>query len=244
MKILFDIGNTRIKAAIWRGGALQSLASCATEQTNFPEQWHLAGEPESIHIASVANSERSGALQAWADKHWGITPVIATVQQGTGGVHTAYLAPSTLGIDRWLAALGAFHLANRQPVCVIDAGTALTVDIVDHNGCHLGGMIAPGLSLMIESLTHRTAQLALEKISVPDIFAVTTESAISLGCADYIGGMIEKLQKRLVGAGLSDAVWYVTGGQGEVVMEIAAKDMEWVPDLVLQGLAIAAEATP
>ena len=182
-------------------------------------------------------------LGKWAHTTWECELSRARVVQGLGGVRTTYANPQQLGVDRWLAALGAYHLAHRQGVCVIDAGTALTVDLVDKHGAHLGGLIAPGIELMIESLTKGTAQLALENISVPDIFATDTQSAISLGCADYIAGMIERVKQRIMRQNLNIQTWYVTGGQGELVTRLSTQQMQPVPELVLHGLAIVAEQT-
>ena len=95
---------------------------------------------------------------------------------------------------------------------------------------------------MVNSLTKGTEKLALENISVPDIFATNTEAAISLGCADYVAGMIERVGQRIKRQSMSIDTWYITGGQGELVASLCDQQMLHVPELVLRGIAIAAES--
>ncbi|MGR8948708.1 MAG: type III pantothenate kinase [Gammaproteobacteria bacterium] len=245
MNLLFDIGNTRIKAAAQGKHGLDALPSISSQRNlPFPPEWE-AYPPESIYLASVASDDVVERINDWAWERWQLRVTVIEVQQDVAGIHTRYGEPKKLGVDRWLAALGAYHDAGRTGVCVIDAGTALTVDVVDDSGVHHGGLIAPGLELMIRSLTHNTAQLKLENISFPDIFAIDTEAAISLGCADYVAGMMERAGRRINKQALNIERWYVTGGQGELVMSLAEKElgleMKNVPDLVLHGIAIAVE---
>ena len=245
MNLLFDIGNTRVKVAREEDGSLQSLPSISsTVETAFPPDWE-SKVPDAIYLASVANDEINHRVCQWANDRWQLDVKTIAVQQDLAGIHTRYQKPETLGVDRWLAALGAYHIECGQGICVIDAGTALTVDVVDNNGVHHGGLIAPGLELMIRSLTNNTAQLALENISVPDIFAVDTQTAISLGCADYVAGMIQRATERIAKQELRITKWYVTGGQGALVEKLALRElnieMRNMPDLVLQGIAIVAK---
>lgn len=242
MKMLFDVGNTRIKAAISNHGReLRSLPDCGTHQSEFPSTWSGIETPEAIFIASVAAEAPCERIAAWAESSWHLKAHRVKVKQNVGGMRTAYKNPAQLGVDRWLAALGAYQLADQQAVCVIDAGTALTVDVVDKSGLHRGGLIAPGFNLMIESLTKNTERLELENISVPDIFALDTESAISLGCADYVTGMLNRVAKRLKTLNLNVNAWFITGGQGAFVSDLSEMDLSVVPDLVLQGIDVATE---
>lgn len=243
MKLLFDVGNTLIKAARYDNGEFSLLPSVPSGvDFAVPCEWETTQSPQAVCVASVANEKVFLHLAKWARQRWSCDITRIRVIQDLAGVRTKYADPQQLGVDRWLAALGGYHLANRRGVCVIDAGTALTVDLVDANGTHHGGLIAPGVELMINSLTDGTEQLALENISVPDIFATNTEAAISLGCADYVAGMIERVRQRIQRQCMNIDTWYVTGGQGELVASLCDQQMSYVPELVLRGIAIAAES--
>ena len=158
-------------------------------------------------------------------------------------MRTAYRDPAQLGVDRWLAALAAFA-AERSAVCVIDAGTALTVDIVDDSGLHLGGLIAPGPELMRESLVRGTAQLASGCIEQVNAFADNTADAISLGCGDATRGVLRGVAERLESRAPGERYrWYLTGGAAPLVAALLERQWIQVPDLVLRGLAVVAGAT-
>ena len=243
MKLLFDVGNTLIKAARYENGEFSLLPSVPSGvDFAIPREWEAAQTPRDVCVASVANEKVFLHLAKWVRQRWSCDIMRIRVTQDLAGLRTHYADPQQLGVDRWLAALGGYHLANRQGVCVIDAGTALTVDLVDRDGTHHGGLIAPGIELMVNSLTKGTEQLALENISVPDIFATNTEAAISLGCADYVAGMIERVGQRIKRQSMSIDTWYITGGQGELVASLCDQQMLHVPELVLRGIAIAAES--
>ena len=243
MKLLFDVGNTLIKAARYENGEFSLLPSVSSGvDFAIPREWEAAQTPREVCVASVANEKVFLHLAKWARQRWSCDITRIRVTQDFAGLRTNYADPQQLGVDRWLAALGGYHLANRQGVCVIDAGTALTVDLVDKGGTHHGGLIAPGIELMVNSLAKGTEQLALENISVPDIFATNTEAAISLGCADYVAGMIERVGQRIKRQSMSIDTWYITGGQGELVASLCDQQMLHVPELVLRGIAIAAES--
>ena len=89
----------------------------------------------------------------------GRPPEFASSTDTAAGVRNGYSNPAQLGVDRWLAVIGAFH-RHRDACCVVDAGTALTIDGVDATGQHLGGFIVPGPRLMVESLLTGTSDLA------------------------------------------------------------------------------------
>ena len=139
--------------------------------------------------------------------------------------------------------MGGFRRA-RGAACVVDAGTALTVDVITQRGDHLGGLIAPGLSLMVGSLTQGTAQLALAQVEAIDRFATNTAGAISLGCREAIAGILARVGERWRHEIGEVPKWYATGGEAEVIKELSPFPVEVIPDLVLQGIAIVAEHTP
>lgn len=242
--LLIDIGNSRIKAGVLRGDALQMLKPCEWRKTQAGDAWSevLRGvsKPERIFVANVGGNAIATALHAWTERHWRVTPVFVKVQAECAGVRTSYERPAQLGVDRWLAAIAAWHRA-RGPCCVLDAGTALTVDVVTREGAHVGGLIAPGLNLMARSLTQGTAQLALDEVRSVDRFAASTPAAISLGCREAIAGLIGRVAARLAREHGEDFSWFVTGGEAAAVAELSSVPLQIAPELVLRGLAIAAE---
>lgn len=244
MMLLIDIGNSRIKAGQCLRGDIRQLKPCEWRKAQPQDCWGsvLQGlpRPERVMVSNVAGNAIATALKAWVGERWQLEPEFVTVRQDFAGIHTRYDRPAQLGVDRWLAALAGFHLA-KGPCCVIDSGTALTVDIVTDEGQHIGGLIAPGLNLMVRSLTQGTAQLALDEVQSVDCFATNTAAAISLGCREAVAGLITRVAERLARDVPGEPAWFVTGGEAKTIEELSPLPLKRVPDLVLQGLRIVAE---
>ena len=218
MLLLVDIGNTRLKAA---SVGAAGLARRAAVPTATPEAWAAwaatVDGPTRVVVANVAGSRVADAFAALATAHWGLTPEFVRPDRAAHGMRTVYRDPARLGVDRWLAALAAWR-AQGGPVVVIDMGTALTVDVVTATGCHLGGLIAPGLELMRTSLRHGTAQLDRAAVDAVAGFADNTEDAIALGCWSAVAGLLGETRRRLASAaGTAGAAWFLTGGAGGAV---------------------------
>ena len=177
------------------------------------------------------------ALAGWMQSHWQQAVTFARVMPTCAGMRTRYEQPQRLGVDRWLAALAGFHLA-RGAACVIDSGTAFTADVVNGEGEHLGGLIAPGLSLMARSLTQGTAHLNLDVVQRVDAIATNTVAAISLGCQDAIAGLVAQLARRVAREVPGPVAWFITGGEAAQIAGFVELPLRVEADLVLRGLAL------
>lgn len=244
MRLLIDIGNSRIKAGVTQSGSITGLPSYAWRDGNFDagcqQLFENLARPSRVIVANVAGSAIAARLTEFATARWQLAAEFAHVQVDFAGLRTHYGQPGQLGIDRWLAALAGFKLA-RGAVGVIDAGTAFTVDVVNSAGEHLGGWIAPGAGLMARSLTRGTAQLRIDALQPVERFATNTPAAISLGCREAIAGMLLRVAARWQREIGATPQWLVTGGEAGLVREVSPFPLLEVPDLVLQGLEIFAE---
>ena len=239
MSLLVDIGNSRIKAGLWQAGSIALLPARAWRGEDMGALFEamFAELPARPVLASnVAGPEIGNALARWVRERWQQEVRFAHVLPDFAGMRTRYEQPTRLGIDRWLAALAGFRLAQGA-ACVIDAGTAFTADVVNADGDHLGGLIAPGLSLMARSLTQGTAHLNLETVQRVEHIATNTVAAISLGCQDAIAGLIDQLALRVAREVPGPVSWFITGGEAEQIAAFVTKRLRVEPDLVLCGLA-------
>ncbi|MBM4228648.1 MAG: type III pantothenate kinase [Gammaproteobacteria bacterium] len=245
MRLVIDIGNTRIKAALEDAGSLQLLGACAWRgealDSILARALEQAARPGEILVANVGGAAVADALTGFCEARWGLAPRFMRVQRECAGMTTHYDDPSRLGVDRWLAALAAW-VETLGPVCVVDAGTALTVDVVTGQGDHRGGLIAPGLALMARSLTQGTAQLDIDHLEPVAHFATNTRQGISLGCRDAVAGLLERVAARWKNELGVQPRWFLTGGEAAQVQEICSFSLEIVPDLVHRGILAAAEA--
>ncbi len=153
----------------------------------------------------------------------------------------AYPEPSTLGSDRWVAALGAWRLTGAA--IVVQCGTAITTDAVDETGRFLGGAIAPGLHAMARGLAASAPRLPIfggvRDIAVP---AVTSQDCVEAGVGLAFCGAIERLVADLLGV-LPAAALLITGGAAPTYLRRGHLAFTHVPDLLHQGLRCLAQAS-
>lgn len=242
MILLLDIGNTRIKWARLEGGKLGASRSA----THVDEQLDLALKrafddpmPTRVFAANVAGPLVAKAMSDLCLERKWPRPEFFIASPERCGVRNGYTDPARLGADRWAAVIGAFK-HHGGPVCVIDAGTAITVDAVDAKGNHLGGLIAPGPQSMKRALADATSALRDLGEGVFTLLAKDTRSAVTSGgwhaAAGFLERMLELMPERLG----KDARYLLTGGDAARLDALLPKRFTLVPDLVLQGLAAAA----
>jgi type III pantothenate kinase len=156
-----------------------------------------------------------------------------------------YRDPAQLGTDRWHAALGACVQRPGTSLVVVNAGTATTVDCVRHRGEteFIGGCIAPGVRLMLESLARGTAGLPLADGATAD-FPASTDQAIMTGVLDAQAGLVERVWHRFTAALGAAPALLVGGGHADAIVARLAADLAPAIEhnLVLRGLALRANA--
>lgn len=160
---------------------------------------------------------------------------------GGFGVINGYQQPELLGVDRWLALIAVRH-HHPLPAVIVDFGTALTLDVLDGDGRHRGGLICPGLNLMYQSLGNGTAGIAIdgEKIEGDSILGQSTRTAVRLGIHHAVLGMIERVMHKLQKEWPQLHVILTGGDADEVALRLSAP-VHRVPDLVLKGLAVVSQ---
>jgi len=188
---LFDAGNSRLKYAPLRAdGSLGEVHVSAHDGQELPSDWARA-LPERMEAAEVAlvapPAIRAALLDGLVTRARRISLVSA--QKHCAGVEVAYATPQRFGVDRFLSLLAA-HARGGGPWLVVGVGTALTVDLLDTDGRHLGGRIAASPTLMRQALSERAAQLPVcGGVYVP--FAVDTGDALESGALGAAIGLIE-----------------------------------------------------
>lgn len=252
--LLINVGNSRVRMAAVVNGALQpgralavgtpaelldACAAAARALTGSPQR-----EP-AVVMASVNDPVADPLAEALA----GLTTTsgrrcgLVRVPRGLGVPIVHHLPePVTVGVDRLLAALAAFERSG-QACAVIDAGTAITVDLVDDQGVFRGGVIAPGLRVMLASLHEHTA--ALPRIEPeepgpdgvpPPAPGLTTAQAMQRGCVAACRGLVRQVVEHY--AELCGRYPRVIATGGDAPRLFAGDDLieHIVPDLVLMGL--------
>ena len=230
-----DAGNSYVKWRLTGEGAANVRGSQPTELV-LTQGLDLKAVTDisMARLSSVANNALAQRLQKQLFDQFAINLQIARVSGAVNGVTCAYPDPERLGIDRWLAVLAAYE-AYRTSVLVIDAGSAMTLDLVSADGQHVGGYIMAGRQMMREALAQGTDSVKVSaqadiSMMVP---GQNTADAVNRGCLLTAVAVIEKL------AAQYPAALVITGGDAPALMEALPLDSFHHPDLVLEGLAVA-----
>jgi type III pantothenate kinase len=245
MHLLIDLGNSRLKwaqsaAGEWRTGALP-LDSKKDFASLMNEAWGKIAPPHRVVVCSVSGPERSGALEQWIRARWSLAPHVALPQTQQLGVKNSYRDPRQLGADRWAALIGARGLTARA-ACVVDAGTAVTVEALSAEGVFLGGAIFPGLRLLRDSLARGTEAIPAAVGNAEDCLGRSTGDGVAAGTLFGLAGAVERLideYRRPLGEAMEI---FLTGGDAPVLAAHLRVPVTTVPDLVLKGLARIADS--
>jgi type III pantothenate kinase len=246
--LLIDIGNTRIKWASFNGGRLgksRAKAHAGWKAGDFRRQLFGARKYTRVWATSVAGENVDQALAQTAHQA-GIRATFVRTPRRGGGVTVGYPEPWRLGVDRYVAMVGAHQLFSRLPVLIVGVGTAMTIDLVGADGRHRGGVIIPGPQLMVDTLltkTHgikRRAQGGAKAGKA--LFGRSTKAAIVQGSRYAAAALIDRAVEEarpLVGR---KPLVLLMGGDAASVRPLLNSACVGVPDLVLRGLAALAEA--
>lgn len=233
-----DLGNTRCKWRLLVNGQVTARGVFPHQQPNPLAD--IAATVDRIRVVSVAADDVQAAFIEQLVP-LGVEPEFAHSSHHAAGVRCAYDDPSRLGADRWLAAVAGFHHAQAA-VLVLDAGTALKADLVDAEGNHLGGYIAPGRGLMKSSLLSDTGKVRFTEAEYTGglRFGCDTGDAVNAGVfASQIGAILVAIDEAERHIGREFAI-ILTGGDApslvELLPERAYRRITLLPDLVLDGL--------
>jgi type III pantothenate kinase len=253
--LLVDIGNSRIKWVRVVGGRFGHRHAAAHLGWGVADYGRrLFGRAggaqrtggariERVLVSSVAGSKANRAL-AVAARRAGAGARFVKVPRRGGGVTVGYADPWRLGVDRFVAAVGAHALFTRVPVCVVGVGTAMTIDLVGADGRHRGGVIIPGPTLMVETLLDRTegirrrARGGRTVVVGRSLFGRSTRAAIVQGARHAAAATIDQAVEQaqlLVGR---PPLVVLTGGGAPAVRGLLRSRWVLIPDLVLRGLGV------
>lgn len=169
MNLLVDIGNTLVKCAVSDRGAVIAEERAERLTGDLLDRL-LTGRPVGRAIVCSTRGAVPELVKAVRER---VGVCLEFTQRTPVPIGNAYRSPETLGLDRLAAAVGAAALCPGRNVLIVDAGTALTVDLVTADGVFRGGCISPGLRMRLQALHDHTAALPLCEpseagLAVPD----------------------------------------------------------------------------
>jgi type III pantothenate kinase len=230
MDWLFDLGNSRLKYAALAGGAPGPMQALAHDGVTAPEQLPRGG---TAWLASVVPPALAQALAAALAARFEQVRQARTLP-ALGRLRVAYGEPARLGVDRFLAMLGALE-AGGGPWLVVGVGTALAIDALDADGRHLGGRIAPSPTLMRAALHARVPHLPAQG-GRPVDFAADSADALASGCEGAALALVQDSRARARAAFAAEPALLLHGGGADALApRLPAAVLR--PELVLEGLA-------
>ena len=247
MTLLVDIGNSSIAWAMLGEDGLSAggsvLHSGKPTKALWDKLWPKLAPPRVV-VASVAAPAMAAHLKSWVARHWGIEMELITSQASALGVRNAYAEAACLGGDRWASLLAAHAQYPGRPVCIVDCGSAITIDAVDVTGQHLGGLIAPGIAMMRDSLLTGTGTIAdaLRPAEAGErrLLGTDTRSGIEGGTLYAAVAFVDRVAADLRDEMGGELACVLTGGDAPQILPLLSGTFDHVPQLVLQGLALLA----
>lgn len=240
-RILIDVGNTRTKCVLAEGEALVARRRLATAALtpDSVEKVTAEWDAEEVVMCSVVPEKDVVFHEVFGAR------LLVVSWEIPLGIGIDYPEPATIGADR-LANAAALARCHGAPGVVVDFGTAVTFDVVSAAGAYCGGVIAPGVEMMNNYMSERTALLPrVDLVKSPPVLGRSTVEAMQAGAYYGYSGMVRRILDELAGAlgGEEKVTMVATGGAGALFHGELGVDL-YEPDLTLHGLRLIAEAQP
>jgi type III pantothenate kinase len=230
MIILIDAGNTTVKlASVNVNGEI--------ERISIEQFLYSILMVEKVIYASVKNSPELEEIVEKCHKN-NIYCQQITTSRVFEKIQCGYEVVENLGVDRWLAIIAARTIYSENNLIIVDAGTAITLDVCQGEQ-HLGGWIAPGLKLMQESIVEKAPGVFSGSNTKTEIFGTNTPSALFHGCIYSLVGMIEKAEEQLKSIEnrrSQPTKIILTGGDAGIISKYLTLTFDVNEDLVFIGI--------
>ncbi|OUS30807.1 hypothetical protein A9Q99_05415 [Gammaproteobacteria bacterium 45_16_T64] len=240
--VYFDVGNTRAKWSLVDGGeSVFGVLSLGSESPDVEAMLAITRTARKVMISSVKDPCAIVQLTTAISEAWGVEASFACTRPEQRGLICSYEDPSRLGVDRWLA-----MLAGRDRVagafCVIDCGSAVTIDVVASDGAHIGGYILPGLQLGVSALLGGTDQVIVDcdNFAIASLeFGRNTTDAVYNGALFGLKSSVEAaLSQALLVVDTGPCSLLLTGGDGALLSGLIHPESVYIENLVLDGLKL------
>ncbi len=243
--LLLDVGNSRIKWGVLDDGEIRRTGHISQERirekglqvltTRLPRR---VGQ---VFVSNVAGTSFATRLSGVVGMHCDCDVRFARTEKRGWGVTNSYTQPRRMGVDRWVAMVGAWAEVGASCL-VVDAGTAVTLDAIDDDGVHLGGQIIPGVATMAAALSSNTSDIPLvrpapgRKGADLQMFGHNTAAAVREGAQNAVAGAVDRAIRTLQSSAYDPEI-VLTGGDASRILNALSETPMHRPHLVLQGLA-------
>lgn len=232
MKLIIDIGNTRAKLGVFEQNRLKKVVVVDKDKI-------VAEIKKNTLMFSISASIISSVTTISKSTRKEITKLLCPIflnSQTKVPFKNCYGTPNTLGVDRIALATAAVVQYPNKNILVIDAGTCITFDFINHKNEYLGGAISPGIAMRYKSLHHFTSKLPLLSIAKnPNLIGIDTNTSIHSGIingvCNEIDGVINQYKEKF-----DDLTIVLTGGDTYFLAKQLKSGIFAQPNFVLEGL--------
>ena len=236
MILLVDIGNSRTKYIFSDQLSSGKYKVVSNQQLTLNWLVNNFNNIEQVILANVSKNELTDIFELWAVQN-NIAIKVIESEAERFGVKSFYSNAKQLGIDRWLAILGAAKLYANKNVLIVDAGTATTIDLLSGQGQHLGGWILPGINLMFDSLLTNTTKIEAERELKPSlVFGDNTSDNVNNACWAATVGAIELAIAKATNQLDNLDLVIVTGGNAVNIKALLVDKVTIEQKLIFHGL--------
>jgi len=238
--LLMDIGNSFAKFGILESsGQIIPVSRAPVSGLDEPDKLNDLGDlgPQvtTALVSCVGPEWALYKISEYLMRAFGVPVRRILSSAEAGGIVNCYEEPTSLGADRWCAMIGARQLC-RSAFCVVDLGSAVTIDLVAQDGRFDGGVILPGWRAWSAALARET-ELAVT-VAQPDSQAgCSTSTAIAAGYVNAVAGSVQQLIQQFTRSGKDKPMIFLTGGDAEMIAKFIHFPYRHEPELVLHGLA-------
>nr|WP_321986774.1 type III pantothenate kinase [uncultured Lichenicoccus sp.] len=255
MLLVVDAGNTNIVFALHDGIEWRGIWRIGTDTGRTSDEYavwlltllgHSGLDRTLVHRAVIGTVVPAALyhLRRLCRDWFDVEPLIASARLDWG-FEIRMDNPAEVGVDRLVNGL-AGHQRYGGPLMVIDFGTATTFDVVDQEGCYIGGVIAPGISLSVEALHQAAARLPRMGVGRPQGPIIGRNTIAAMRSGIYWGyiGLIEGIASRIIAECGSPMKVVATGGLAPLFAEGTSVIERTDPELTLDGLRLLSARNP
>lgn len=214
MNLFVDVGNTYLKAATKSGVAWEIVFMCKITERKRMIRWLDGLGLESVVIFTSVRSEITELINSYSEK----ISLFSITNELLVHFEFDYKTPKTLGMDRFLACLGANSLTGKSTI-VVDAGTAVTVDLMTADRIYRGGVIMPGLRSFHSAMEENLPQLPSLDHTLPKSFpGLSTNECLQWGVnGAYVSAVESFINRFLEFPGTHEI--FISGGDAKFLQE-------------------------
>ena len=233
MNLIVDVGNTRVKLAVFNDGELLRLVTTTSKEVVAVVEKLLSEFPQLSHAAIASVGAFPPETLEWLKQRLDVLVVTKNVQLP---FRNCYDTPETLGVDRIALVSAAAIAYPAKNVLVIDAGSCITYDFLNHKNEYLGGSISPGITMRYKALHTFTANLPLLTPTLPmKPIGSTTEHSIHSG---VVQGVLNEMDGFIAyyHRNFADFTIILTGGDAHLLRDSLKNSIFANPNFLLEGL--------